>query len=702
MYYRVPNSRFLGVFSFPKLDIVPGEDERRAKARALENFTAKYVQGERIYPPAEWETSNTYSGQCPKCKTRASYSKHNCRICGLFHCEDCAEKMDIELPAAFNKKNKSGPQRVCDECRYRILGGGVLCDHEPAMASAPSTPKITPLSPEDEQAAMKLKSPFLSPLDIKEALSRMKGSTSATPIHTDHQDSTRPGLTLKIKLRKTTDDKPVTSFTVPLFTSEPLPSPLEPQRLQLASSGGKGSFTRKPQLSVGVTEDALQTIPLSEEDCGTFHTISNGVEQKITPPDNPASDAKSEQNGTEYREMTLADVHRNFVLKKLPKILVDLHELRMRQHCETSSQKAQQETKLEVTNGSSDCEDEGFAPLPSPRIDECERRALIEKMYKRCDDFICYYDTLGKIIDRDNWTRVTIKELCSACPQLVFGGPFETDDADYCGGELAVFASSFDFDHDLEASPLPSPPSCRSSPLRLKPVAMLPTAPKVPSVNPLSPSFQTVHSPSLLSPRGTGPRSTHFVWPNVPTTAGPITAVTVDPVSATGSPQSPSVRSLPSLPATVPPAPTQPLPQPPKSLNRVIPVTGGHLAQRRGAILHTSTTSTSRMANQVTTTRSELNDISSDENDNENENRRTMGQSQQPLTNQELADKILSQAKVTSVTLKLSHLHLASQLQKQGAGPTLKQTPELCALEMTPLTPRSKLQADAAAQGNNK
>jgi len=80
-----------------------------------------------MIPPAHWETADQ-SSICPKCRKRCGKS-HNCRACGKVYCGDCTSK--VQLPAYFERKNKTGPMRVCDECRFRVVGGVTFSESNP-------------------------------------------------------------------------------------------------------------------------------------------------------------------------------------------------------------------------------------------------------------------------------------------------------------------------------------------------------------------------------------------------------------------------------------------------------------------------------------------------------------------------------------------------------------------------------------------
>lgn len=80
-----------------------------------------------IAPPEVWEPEGD-TVECRKCRTKGKDSKqHNCRTCGLIFCSKCTTKMDI--PAFFEKKKgKTGPYRVCDSCRFKIIQGAKLVE----------------------------------------------------------------------------------------------------------------------------------------------------------------------------------------------------------------------------------------------------------------------------------------------------------------------------------------------------------------------------------------------------------------------------------------------------------------------------------------------------------------------------------------------------------------------------------------------
>lgn len=52
----------------------------------------------------------------------------DCRLCGFLFCSDCSEKQS-GIPAAFDKKNKHGGQRVCDYCRFCLARGWRFQNH---------------------------------------------------------------------------------------------------------------------------------------------------------------------------------------------------------------------------------------------------------------------------------------------------------------------------------------------------------------------------------------------------------------------------------------------------------------------------------------------------------------------------------------------------------------------------------------------
>lgn len=80
----------------------------------------------RMLTVPQWQEIKTYIA-CQKCAVKRR-NPHNCRLCGVLYCSDCTTKMNINLPPKFNKKNKQGPHRVCDPCRYRVLAGARIDD----------------------------------------------------------------------------------------------------------------------------------------------------------------------------------------------------------------------------------------------------------------------------------------------------------------------------------------------------------------------------------------------------------------------------------------------------------------------------------------------------------------------------------------------------------------------------------------------
>lgn len=70
---------------------------------------------------------------------------------GRLFCGDCTRKMIV--PAAFERKKKTGPARVCDFCRFLILDGATFDDKpwEETKRSSVSVPSLS-LSPSQAQA----------------------------------------------------------------------------------------------------------------------------------------------------------------------------------------------------------------------------------------------------------------------------------------------------------------------------------------------------------------------------------------------------------------------------------------------------------------------------------------------------------------------------------------------------------------------
>ncbi len=88
------------------------EKQQLVKSLPNQNWRIK-----EIAPPESWQDEKQ-SPDCNKCRTKSS---HNCRACGLMFCSKCTSKKD--LPNYFEKKQKIGPMRCCDECRFRLNSG---------------------------------------------------------------------------------------------------------------------------------------------------------------------------------------------------------------------------------------------------------------------------------------------------------------------------------------------------------------------------------------------------------------------------------------------------------------------------------------------------------------------------------------------------------------------------------------------------
>lgn len=80
--------------------------------------------GLEIAPPLEWADPVKIS-DCKKCRKK-TLKPRNCRLCGKCFCDKCSSKMSV--PICFEKKQKTGPARVCDACRYQVYGGAKLVD----------------------------------------------------------------------------------------------------------------------------------------------------------------------------------------------------------------------------------------------------------------------------------------------------------------------------------------------------------------------------------------------------------------------------------------------------------------------------------------------------------------------------------------------------------------------------------------------
>jgi hypothetical protein len=98
---------------------------------SLQAMAGKAVE---IAPPAEWQEESAFQS-CPKCRV-SKVTSYNCRVCGLRYCDKCTSKMDV--PPCFERKAKSGPSRVCDPCRYKVVQGAKLVEKLSGMAGATS------------------------------------------------------------------------------------------------------------------------------------------------------------------------------------------------------------------------------------------------------------------------------------------------------------------------------------------------------------------------------------------------------------------------------------------------------------------------------------------------------------------------------------------------------------------------------------
>lgn len=92
-----------------------------ATASQLKGSLASMGQQQEIAPPDIWQEEKEFTA-CPKCRASKCVS-YNCRVCGVRFCDKCSSKMDV--PPSFERKAKSGPSRVCDPCRYKVVSGSV-------------------------------------------------------------------------------------------------------------------------------------------------------------------------------------------------------------------------------------------------------------------------------------------------------------------------------------------------------------------------------------------------------------------------------------------------------------------------------------------------------------------------------------------------------------------------------------------------
>lgn len=140
-----------------------------------------------------WQTAPTYVS-CEKCRKREK-NPHNCRLCGFLNCDTCTSKLDIVLPLEYNKKNKPGPHRVCDECRYRYKAGALI-----RGINDPLSPESRYLDAVEARALSDSKSKSSSGLgDITDRLAGMslddasRSSTAMPHLNLNDDDDEIPG-----------------------------------------------------------------------------------------------------------------------------------------------------------------------------------------------------------------------------------------------------------------------------------------------------------------------------------------------------------------------------------------------------------------------------------------------------------------------------------------------------------------------------
>eukprot|EP01083_Nonionella_stella_P107538 311539_1 len=85
-------------------------------------------QGRTHIHPPEWVDPFEYP-ECLQCHEKKPSHPFHCRVCGETFCSKCTIKTDV--PANFKQKNKSGPIRVCFECRYKMKDNAVLDSRPP-------------------------------------------------------------------------------------------------------------------------------------------------------------------------------------------------------------------------------------------------------------------------------------------------------------------------------------------------------------------------------------------------------------------------------------------------------------------------------------------------------------------------------------------------------------------------------------------
>jgi hypothetical protein len=85
----------------------------------------KSKESKKEIAPPVWEVTDAYS-HCFMCHTNRH--QHNCRACGELFCSNCTTKRK-DVPEYFDRKAKTGGLRVCDRCRFDIIGGATFSDN---------------------------------------------------------------------------------------------------------------------------------------------------------------------------------------------------------------------------------------------------------------------------------------------------------------------------------------------------------------------------------------------------------------------------------------------------------------------------------------------------------------------------------------------------------------------------------------------
>lgn len=84
----------------------------------------KPLEGKKEFAPPVWEVQE--NPQCFQCQAKGKQS--NCYTCGQLFCSSCVTKR-TDVPEYFAKQAKANGVRVCDCCRFAIVGGATFTDN---------------------------------------------------------------------------------------------------------------------------------------------------------------------------------------------------------------------------------------------------------------------------------------------------------------------------------------------------------------------------------------------------------------------------------------------------------------------------------------------------------------------------------------------------------------------------------------------